>query len=103
MEASSHGLDQHRLDGVRLAAAAFTNLGRDHMDYHPTVEHYLGAKLRLFTELLMQDQPAVVNMTVPFPMLLLSPRVRVVCACWLLAAGERRCASPVSAPMALPS
>lgn len=61
MEASSHGLDQHRLDGVRLAAAAFTNLGRDHMDYHPTVEHYLGAKLRLFTELLQPGQPAVVN------------------------------------------
>ncbi|RVC41111.1 UDP-N-acetylmuramoyl-L-alanyl-D-glutamate--2,6-diaminopimelate ligase, partial [Mesorhizobium sp. M4B.F.Ca.ET.088.02.2.1] len=38
MEASSHGLDQRRLDGVRLAAGGFTNLGRDHMDYHPTVE-----------------------------------------------------------------
>src|SRR5690606_36312492 len=43
MEASSHGLDQRRLDGVRLAAAAFTNLGRDHLDYHPTVEAYLTA------------------------------------------------------------
>jgi UDP-N-acetylmuramoyl-L-alanyl-D-glutamate--2,6-diaminopimelate ligase len=60
MEASSHGLDQHRLDGVKLAAAAFTNLGRDHMDYHPTVEHYHGAKLRLFTELLPAGAPAVV-------------------------------------------
>lgn len=60
-EASSHGLDQHRLDGVRLAAAAFTNLGRDHMDYHPTVEAYLAAKLRLFTELLQPGQTAVVN------------------------------------------
>ena len=40
MEASSHGLDQRRLDGVRLAAGGFTNLGRDHMDYHPTVEDY---------------------------------------------------------------
>jgi UDP-N-acetylmuramoyl-L-alanyl-D-glutamate--2,6-diaminopimelate ligase len=60
MEASSHGLDQHRLDGVRLAAAAFTNLGRDHMDYHPTVEHYHSAKLRLFTELLPAGAPAVV-------------------------------------------
>src|SRR5947209_5328964 len=39
MEASSHGLDQKRLDGVHLAAGAFTNLSRDHMDYHPTVEH----------------------------------------------------------------
>ena len=42
-EASSHGLDQRRLDGVTLAAAAFTNLGRDHLDYHPSVEHYLAA------------------------------------------------------------
>ncbi|THD73645.1 MAG: UDP-N-acetylmuramoyl-L-alanyl-D-glutamate--2,6-diaminopimelate ligase [Bradyrhizobium sp.] len=47
-EASSHGLDQFRLDGVRIAAGGFTNLSRDHMDYHPDVAHYLGAKLRLF-------------------------------------------------------
>ncbi len=60
-EASSHGLDQHRLDGVELSAAAFTNLGRDHMDYHPTVDAYLNAKLRLFTELLKPGQPAVIN------------------------------------------
>jgi UDP-N-acetylmuramoyl-L-alanyl-D-glutamate--2,6-diaminopimelate ligase len=60
-EASSHGLDQHRLDGVVLTAAAFTNLGRDHMDYHPTEEAYLNAKLRLFTELLQPGQPAVIN------------------------------------------
>lgn len=60
-EASSHGLDQHRLDGVRLTAAAFTNLGRDHMDYHATVEDYLAAKLRLFGALLHPGQPAVVN------------------------------------------
>jgi UDP-N-acetylmuramoyl-L-alanyl-D-glutamate--2,6-diaminopimelate ligase len=60
MEASSHGLDQRRLDGVRLSAGAFTNLGRDHMDYHPTVEDYLGAKLRLFDTLLPKGAPAVV-------------------------------------------
>jgi len=60
-EASSHGLDQNRLDGVTLAAAAFTNLGRDHMDYHPTIEDYLSAKLRLFAELLPEGKPAVVN------------------------------------------
>lgn len=60
LEASSHGLDQHRLDGVRIAAAAFTNLSRDHMDYHPTVEHYLAAKLRLFTELSREGAPAVI-------------------------------------------
>lgn len=60
MEASSHGLDQKRLHGVNLNAAAFTNLSRDHMDYHPTVEHYRDAKLRLFTELLPKDGTAVV-------------------------------------------
>ncbi|MDH6232469.1 UDP-N-acetylmuramoyl-L-alanyl-D-glutamate--2,6-diaminopimelate ligase [Mesorhizobium soli] len=60
MEASSHGLDQRRLDGVRLAAGAFTNLGRDHMDYHPTVEEYHRAKLRLFDTLLPNGAPAVV-------------------------------------------
>lgn len=60
-EASSHGLDQHRLDGVKLTAAAFTNLGRDHMDYHATVEDYLAAKLRLFNELLEPGQTAVIN------------------------------------------
>ncbi|GAA3849148.1 UDP-N-acetylmuramoyl-L-alanyl-D-glutamate--2,6-diaminopimelate ligase [[Pseudomonas] carboxydohydrogena] len=60
LEASSHGLDQHRLDGVRIAAAAFTNLSRDHMDYHPTVEHYLAAKMRLFTELSREGAPAVI-------------------------------------------
>ena len=61
MEASSHGLDQHRLDGVRVAAAGFTNLSRDHMDYHPTVEHYLAAKLRLFDTLLSDGGMAVID------------------------------------------
>jgi UDP-N-acetylmuramoyl-L-alanyl-D-glutamate--2,6-diaminopimelate ligase len=61
LEASSHGLDQHRLDGVALTAAAFTNLGRDHLDYHPTAEAYLAAKLRLFTELLPPDGAAVID------------------------------------------
>jgi len=60
MEASSHGLDQGRLDGVKLAAAAFTNLGRDHMDYHPTVESYMAAKMRLFDTLLPRGAPAVI-------------------------------------------
>jgi UDP-N-acetylmuramoyl-L-alanyl-D-glutamate--2,6-diaminopimelate ligase len=60
MEASSHGLDQHRLDGVRVSAAAFTNLSRDHLDYHPTLEAYLAAKLRLFTDLVEPGGAAVV-------------------------------------------
>lgn len=59
-EASSHGLDQHRLDGVRVSAGGFTNLSRDHMDYHPTVEHYLAAKLRLFTDLIVDGGAAVI-------------------------------------------
>ncbi len=61
LEASSHGLDQHRLDGIELAAGAFTNLSRDHLDYHPTEEAYLKAKLRLFTELLPVGAPVVLN------------------------------------------
>lgn len=60
MEASSHGLDQYRLDGVRLSAAGFTNLGRDHMDYHPTLDHYFQSKMRLFTRLLPKGAPAVI-------------------------------------------
>ncbi len=60
MEASSHGLDQRRLDGVKLSAAGFTNLGRDHMDYHPTVEDYHRAKLRLFETLLPKGAPAII-------------------------------------------
>ncbi|GAB1716748.1 MAG: UDP-N-acetylmuramoylalanyl-D-glutamate--2, 6-diaminopimelate ligase [Nitrobacter sp.] len=61
LEASSHGLDQHRLDGVRVRAAGFTNLSRDHMDYHPTVAHYLDTKLRLFRELVEPDGTAVIS------------------------------------------
>jgi UDP-N-acetylmuramoyl-L-alanyl-D-glutamate--2,6-diaminopimelate ligase len=60
LEASSHGLDQFRLDGVRIAAGGFTNLSRDHMDYHPDVAHYLGAKLRLFLELVLDGGVAVI-------------------------------------------
>ena len=60
-EASSHGLDQYRLDGVRVNAGAFTNLSRDHMDYHPDVAHYLAAKLRLFRHLVAADGAAVIS------------------------------------------
>ena len=62
LEASSHGLDQRRLDGLRIEAAAFTNLGRDHMDYHPTVADYFAAKLRLFTDVLPAGGTAVIVM-----------------------------------------
>jgi UDP-N-acetylmuramoyl-L-alanyl-D-glutamate--2,6-diaminopimelate ligase len=61
IEASSHGLDQHRLDGVKIRACGFTNITRDHMDYHPTFEAYLAAKLRLFTEVVQDGGVAVVN------------------------------------------
>jgi UDP-N-acetylmuramoyl-L-alanyl-D-glutamate--2,6-diaminopimelate ligase len=61
LEASSHGLDQYRLDGVRVSAGAFTNLSRDHMDYHPDVAHYLNAKLRLFRDLVAADGAAVIS------------------------------------------
>ena len=61
LEASSHGLDQYRLDGVRIGAGGFTNLSRDHMDYHPDVAHYLAAKLRLFRDLVAVDGAAVIS------------------------------------------
>jgi UDP-N-acetylmuramoyl-L-alanyl-D-glutamate--2,6-diaminopimelate ligase len=61
IEASSHGLDQYRLDGLRIAAAAFTNISRDHLDYHPSLEAYLAAKLRLFAELVEPGGVAVID------------------------------------------
>jgi UDP-N-acetylmuramoyl-L-alanyl-D-glutamate--2,6-diaminopimelate ligase len=65
MEASSHGLDQYRLDGVKVRAAGFTSFGRDHMDYHTTSESYLAAKIRLFTEVLQPGGIAVLNADIP--------------------------------------
>ena len=65
MEASSHGLDQHRLDGVQVTAAGFTNLSRDHLDYHGTMEAYLEAKARLFDEILAPRGTAVLNADTP--------------------------------------
>jgi UDP-N-acetylmuramoyl-L-alanyl-D-glutamate--2,6-diaminopimelate ligase len=62
MEASSHGIDQRRLDGVRLVAAGFTNLTQDHLDYHRTMAAYFEAKAQLFTRLLPEDGVAVVNL-----------------------------------------
>lgn len=61
MEASSHGLDQGRLDGVRLKAAAFTNFSQDHLDYHATFDAYFAAKAGLFARVLPEDGTAVIN------------------------------------------
>ena len=65
LEASSHGLDQHRLDGVCVTAAAFTNLSRDHLDYHASMAAYRDAKLRLFAELLIEGGVAVYDAKSP--------------------------------------
>ncbi|MBH21106.1 MAG: UDP-N-acetylmuramoyl-L-alanyl-D-glutamate--2,6-diaminopimelate ligase [Rhodobiaceae bacterium] len=62
IEASSHGLDQHRIDNVRLSGAAFTSFSRDHLDYHKNMKQYLNAKKRLFTSLIKKDSTAVVNL-----------------------------------------
>ncbi len=59
-EASSHGLDQHRCEGVALSAAAFTNFSRDHLDYHSSMEEYFAVKMTLFTRLLAKGSPMVV-------------------------------------------
>jgi UDP-N-acetylmuramoyl-L-alanyl-D-glutamate--2,6-diaminopimelate ligase len=75
MEASSHGLDQRRMEAVNLAAAGFTNLTQDHLDYHGDMESYFQAKLRLFTELLPEDGVAVVNLDDSY-----GPRVAEACA-----------------------
>jgi UDP-N-acetylmuramoyl-L-alanyl-D-glutamate--2,6-diaminopimelate ligase len=61
LEASSHGIEQRRLDGVALTAAAFTNLTQDHLDYHGSMEAYRAAKLRLFEQLLPRGRTAVLN------------------------------------------
>ncbi|KKJ78533.1 UDP-N-acetylmuramoylalanyl-D-glutamate--2,6-diaminopimelate ligase [Kiloniella litopenaei] len=65
LEASSHGLDQYRLDGLCLKAAAFSNLSQDHLDYHPDMASYLDAKLRLFRDLLPVGATAVLNKDMP--------------------------------------
>ncbi|WP_108814679.1 UDP-N-acetylmuramoyl-L-alanyl-D-glutamate--2,6-diaminopimelate ligase [Loktanella sp. Alg231-35] len=75
MEASSHGLDQRRLDGVLLAAAGFSNFTQDHLDYHETFEAYFDAKMGLFTRILSDDGVAVINLDDPK-----GPEVAVICA-----------------------
>ena len=65
MEASSHGLEQHRLDGVDLSAVGFLNFTQDHLDYHGSMEEYLKSKLRLFASLAPKGIPAIVNADSP--------------------------------------
>jgi len=66
MEASSHGLKQRRMDGVRLTIGAFTNLTQDHLDYHPDFDDYFASKARLFTERLPDGAGAVINVDSPW-------------------------------------
>ncbi|PXW70923.1 UDP-N-acetylmuramoylalanyl-D-glutamate--2,6-diaminopimelate ligase [Loktanella sp. PT4BL] len=75
MEASSHGLDQRRLDGVILAAAGFSNFSQDHLDYHETFEAYFDAKMGLFRRVLSEDGVAVINLDDPK-----GPEVAAICA-----------------------
>jgi UDP-N-acetylmuramoyl-L-alanyl-D-glutamate--2,6-diaminopimelate ligase len=65
-EASSHGLDQYRLHGVRLKAAGFTNLSQDHLDYHGNMEAYFAAKAKVFMDVLPPNQTAIVNISSPY-------------------------------------
>ena len=74
MEASSHGLEQRRVDGVRLRAAGFTNLSQDHLDYHADFEDYFAAKAGLFDRVLPEDGTAVINIDDPW-----GPRMVDVC------------------------
>ena len=61
LEASSHGLDQYRLDGVKFSGAVFTNLSHDHLDYHKNIESYFNCKKRLFTEILQSNSAVAIN------------------------------------------
>ncbi len=65
MEVSSIGLDQGRVDGIRFSVGVFTNLSRDHLDYHGSMENYLNAKLKLF-KMLESDAFAVINSDDPY-------------------------------------
>jgi UDP-N-acetylmuramoyl-L-alanyl-D-glutamate--2,6-diaminopimelate ligase len=79
IEASSHGLDQYRLDGVNVSMAGFTNLSRDHMDYHGSMEEYLDAKKRLFSEILPVDGVSVLNAdSEVYPVLVEAARGRII-------------------------
>jgi UDP-N-acetylmuramoyl-L-alanyl-D-glutamate--2,6-diaminopimelate ligase len=87
LEASSHGIDQRRMDGVELAAAGFTNLTQDHLDYHGDMDAYRAAKLRLFEVLLPRGRPAVLNADSPAFTAFAEPAIR--CGHVILSVGER--------------
>ncbi|MDF3022984.1 MAG: UDP-N-acetylmuramoyl-L-alanyl-D-glutamate--2,6-diaminopimelate ligase [Alphaproteobacteria bacterium] len=74
IEASSQGMDQYRLDGLKISAAGFTNLTRDHLDYHGTMEKYFESKARLFSEMIASDGIAVINADSDY-----AGKVRAVC------------------------
>ncbi|MDX2141883.1 MAG: UDP-N-acetylmuramoyl-L-alanyl-D-glutamate--2,6-diaminopimelate ligase [Rhodospirillaceae bacterium] len=77
LEASSHGLHQFRIDGVKVGVAGFTNLSRDHLDYHGSMSAYLAAKMRLFSDVLREGGMAVLNADTPeFPALDAACRLR---------------------------
>jgi len=64
-EASSHGLDQHRLDNIKLDVAAFTNISHDHFDYHKNFKNYFNSKMRLFLKVLKKGGVAIINSDLP--------------------------------------
>ena len=65
MEVSSHALDQNRIAGISFDIGVFTNISRDHMDYHPTLDHYIGSKKKLFS-LLKKRAFAIINIDDPY-------------------------------------
>jgi UDP-N-acetylmuramoyl-L-alanyl-D-glutamate--2,6-diaminopimelate ligase len=85
MEASSHGLDQHRLDGCHIKVAGFTNFTQDHLDYHETFEAYFAAKMALFERVLVEDGTAVINIDDA-----MGPRVKQLCVARDLDSDHRR-------------
>lgn len=87
LEASSHGIEQRRMDGVVLAAAGFTNLTQDHLDYHGDMDGYRAAKLRLFETLLPRGRPAVLN--ADSPAFTDFARTAIACGHVILSVGER--------------
>jgi UDP-N-acetylmuramoyl-L-alanyl-D-glutamate--2,6-diaminopimelate ligase len=89
IEASSHGLDQHRLDGLKLSAACFTNLTHEHLDYHASMETYFAAKARLFDNLLPESGTAVINADSDRAQALMAICARRGVRCWTYGAKGR--------------